>query len=79
MSVITEAEQLALSLSDSERARLAEKLIASLPGPFIADDDDGIEEAIRRSREMDEDPSVGIAIEQFDEMIMKRFPKCVSD
>ena len=79
MSVIAEAEELALSLSDSERAKLAEKLIASLPGPFIEDDDDGIEEALRRSREMDENPETVISMEKFDEMIKKRFPQCVSD
>lgn len=79
MSVITEAEELALSLSDSERARLAEKLIASLPTPFIDDDDDEIEEAMRRSEEMRNDPSMAITSEQLDEMIRKRFPQCMSD
>lgn len=79
MPVIAEAEELALSLSDSERAKLAEKLIASLPGPFIEDDDDGIDEAIRRSREMDENPAMSISMEDLDEMIKKRFPQCVSD
>lgn len=79
MSVIAEAEELALSLPDSDRAKLAEKLIASLPGPFIEDDDDGIEEALRRSREMDENPEMSISMEKLDEMIRKRFPQCVSD
>lgn len=79
MSVIAEAEVLALSLSDSDRAKLAEKLIASLPGPFIEDDNDGIDEAIRRSREMDDNPAVSISMEELDEMIKKRFPQCVSD
>ena len=79
MSVITEAEELALSLSDSERAKLAEKLIASLPGPFIEDYDDGIEEAIRRSREMDDDPAMSISSEELDTMLEERFPQCVSD
>lgn len=79
MSVIAEAEELALSLPDSDRAKLAEKLIASLPGPFIEDDDDGIEEALRRSREMDENPEMSISMEELDEMIRKRFPQCVSD
>ena len=79
MSVIAEAEELALSLPDSERAKLAEKLIASLPGPFIEDDDDGIDEALRRSREMDENPEMSISMEELDEMIRKRFPQCVSD
>ena len=79
MSVVAEAEELALSLSDSERAKLAEKLIASLPGPFIEDYHDGIEEAIRRSREMDDDPAMSISSEELDSMIMERFPQCVSD
>ncbi len=79
MSIIAETEELALSLSASDRAKLAEKLIASLPGPFIDDDDDGVEEALRRSREMDENPEMSISMEQLDAMIKKRFPQCVSD
>lgn len=79
MSVVAETEELALSLSASDRAKLAEKLIASLPGPFIVDDDDGIEEAMRRSREMDENPEMAISLEELDELIRKRFPQCVSD
>ncbi len=63
MSVVTETEELALSLSPSERAKLAEKLIKSLPGSFIDDDDDGIEEALRRRREMDENIEMAISME----------------
>ena len=77
MSVIAEAEELALSLSDSERAKLAEKLIASLPGPFIEDEDDGIEEALRRSQEMKENPEMGISFEELDEKMKERFPQLV--
>lgn len=64
MSTVAEAERIALRLSDSERARLAEKLIASLPSPFV-NDDDGIEESVRRSREMDEDPNMALTYEEF--------------
>ena len=56
MSVVAEAEELALKLSDSERAKLAEKLIASLPSPFVDEDEDWVEEALRRDKEMDENP-----------------------
>ena len=74
MSVVAEAEELALSLSDSERAKLAEKLIASLPGPFIDDDNDGIEEALRRSQEMKANPEMRISFDELDAKIKKRFP-----
>ena len=63
---ITEVEKLALELPTSERGRLAEKLIKSLPGPFVEEDDDeGVEEAIRRSRQMDEDPEMSLTEEEF--------------
>ncbi len=64
MSTVAEAERIAFRLSDSERARLAEKLIASLPSPFVSDDD-GIEESVRRSGEMDEDPNIALTHEEF--------------
>lgn len=65
MSVIAEAEELALKLSDSERARLAEKLIASLPSPFVDEDEDWVEEALRRDKEMDENPESVMTEEEF--------------
>ena len=65
MSVIAEAEQLAFQLSDSDRAKLADKLIASLPSPFVDDDEDWVEEALRRDREMDEQPETVLTEEQF--------------
>ena len=77
MSVIAEAEELALSLSDSERANLGEKLIALSPGPFIEDEHDGIEEALRRSQEMKENPEMGISFEELDEKMKERFPQLV--
>lgn len=62
---IAEVEKLAMELSALERGKLAEKLIASLPGPFIEDDDDGVEEALRRSREMDENPDMSLTENDF--------------
>lgn len=64
MSVVAEAEELALSLSESERAKLAEKLLVSLR-PILDDEDGGIAEAIRRDREMDENPESVISHEEF--------------
>jgi len=65
MSVITEVEELAFKLSDSERGRLADKLIASLPSPFAREDDEWVEEAMRRDREMDENPESVMTHEEF--------------
>jgi len=63
MSVIAEIEKQALSLPEQDRARLADRLIASLPEDFV--DEDDIREALRRDREMDEDPSKVISHEEF--------------
>ena len=73
MSVIAEAEELALSLPAKERGELIAKLIRSLPGPSIDDDDDGIEEALRRSDELKQNPELGISIEELDRRINKKF------
>ena len=70
MSVIADIEKQALGLPDQERAKLADRLIASLPPDFTYEEE--IEEALRRSREMDEDPSKAITLEQLDEMIKNR-------
>lgn len=63
MSIIADIEKQALNLPDQDRAKLADRLIASLPPDFT--DDDEIEEAIRRSREMDKDPNRAISHEEF--------------
>ncbi len=64
MSIVAEVEKLAFSLNEKERAKLAEKLLVSLR-PILDDDDDGIEEAIRRSRELDEQPELAVSHEEF--------------
>ena len=70
MSVIAEVEKLAFSLPENDRAKLAERLWESLPENFI--DEAEIEEALRRDREMDEDPSKVITLEQLDTLIANR-------
>lgn len=63
---VEEIEKLAFELSQKDRALLAGKLLDSLPSPFDVDDnDDGVEEALRRSREMDENPSMSLTEEEF--------------
>ena len=66
MSTIAEAEKIVFSLSAKDRAALAGKMIRSLPSPGRDDaDDDGVDEALRRSREMDENPAMSLTEEEF--------------
>jgi hypothetical protein len=65
MSVIADLEEKAMSLTKMERGALASRLIASLGSPVDDDEDDGVEEALRRSREMDENPAMSLTEEEF--------------
>ena len=71
MATIAEVEKLALDLPDSQRAILAASLLRSLP-PVLHDDDEGIAEGLRRSAELDADPSISITLEQLDQQIDAR-------
>jgi hypothetical protein len=64
MITLAEIESLALGLSVSDRAKLAADLLESIPG-VLDEDDDGLSEAIRRSEEMDRDPSGCVSHEEF--------------
>ena len=62
-TIVGDIEKLAFNLPVNERAKLADRLIASLPEDFT--DEEEIELALMRAREMDEDPSKVISHEEF--------------
>ena len=64
MVTLAEVESLALKLPESQRAQLAADLLDSLPG-VLADDDEGLAEALRRSEEMERDPGVCLSHDEF--------------
>ena len=55
---LEEIQKCALDLPDSDRAALAAELLVSLPA-ILVEEDDGVAEALRRSKELDEDPAMG--------------------
>ncbi len=71
MSTIAEVERLALDLPESDRALLAAHLLRSLPG-ILADEDEGIAEALRRDADFELDPNAGMSLQQLDEQLKAR-------
>lgn len=65
MSAIAEAEKLVFSLPEKDRAELVGKILRSLPSPFVDEDEDWVEEALRRDREMDENPASVMTEDEF--------------
>ena len=63
MKTLTELEPEVMQLPDSERARLATQLLGSLPA-VLADDDEGVAEALRRDAELDRDASNGMTLDE---------------
>ena len=62
---LEEITEKAIALSEKDRAELARYLLATLPAPpDLVDADDGLAEAKRRSRELDETPEMAISWEQ---------------
>lgn len=72
MSVIAEVERLAFSLPVNDRAKLADRLWDSLPKDFI--DQEELELLMRRDREMDEDPTKIMSMNDLHQKIAERFP-----
>jgi hypothetical protein len=71
MATIAEVEKLALNLPESQRAILAAHLLGSLPS-VLHDEDEGIDEALRRDAELEANPLAGISLEQLDQQIERR-------
>jgi len=71
VATITEVEKLALDLPETQRAVLAAHLLGSLPA-VLHDEDEGIDEALRRDAELDADPSSVISLKELDEQIERR-------
>ena len=68
---IVEVEKLALTLSDRQRAVLAANLLQSLPA-VLADEDEGVTEALRRDTEIEDGSSQTLSFDQFDSEIQSR-------
>jgi len=65
MTMIAEVEEKAMKLNKAERGELASRLIASLGSPFDDDEEDIIELALRRDKEMDDHPETVMSEEEF--------------
>lgn len=72
-TAFADIEKLAFSLPERERAELADSLLRSLPEDFI--DEDEIAEAIRRDREMDENPEMIMSLEELDRRMAERLSR----
>lgn len=68
---LQEIEQSALKLTEMERAKLAAQLLGSLP-PVLAEEDDGVAEALRRDAELDANPNSAMTLEDLDARIEQR-------
>ena len=61
MQTLSDIEREAMKLPDGDRARLASRLLESLP-TVLSEDDEGVAEALRRSAEMDRDPDASMTL-----------------
>ena len=60
---IKDIQAVVMQLPEDQRARLAGELLTSLPA-ILVDEDDGIAEAKRRSKELDHNPDSGCSWEE---------------
>jgi hypothetical protein len=71
MTTLATVENLALELPENQRATLAMHILDSLPGLF-SEPDGGLAEAVRRDAELDENPTIGLTLGEFNEKILSR-------
>lgn len=71
MATVIEIKKLALALPERDRATLAANLLQSLP-PILADEDEGVGEALRRDAELDAEPNQAISFAELDSQIQNR-------
>ena len=71
MTTLATVETLALELPEHQRATLAMHILDSLPGLF-SEADGGLAEAVRRDAELDDNPSMGLALGEFEQKILSR-------
>jgi len=71
MSTMIEIQKLTLNLSEHDRAQRAANLLESLPG-VLADEDDGMTEALRRDADLDTHPDKAISLSELDSQIKHR-------
>jgi len=71
MATILEIEELALTLPEKQRATLVANLLQSLP-KVLADEDEGIAEALRRDADLDANPHEAISLTALDDQINNR-------
>jgi hypothetical protein len=62
MSKVSDIFTQVLDLSENQRASLACNILNTLPAT-LSDDDDGLAEARRRSKELDENPDLAVSWE----------------
>lgn len=68
MTLVDKIEKEVVVLTDIDRAILASRLLLSLPA-VLAEDDDGLAEALRRDSELDRSPESAVSMEEFEAFI----------
>ncbi len=63
MKTLSDLEPDVMQLPESERATLAARLLGSLPA-VLADDDEGVAEALRRDAELERDAGSGMTLDK---------------